>query len=156
MFWRYKKVTGCSMLRNPWVMSSGNVRNSCEKEIVLQVPQIKVCIKTERWQQTVLLSRLSAVEFNLKCISFNSSIYYLAQMDSYVESNVTHLSTDCSSALTATCTTCCTDALQVVCTLKVSLGSGVFFGQKIQEKLKILSRPPSFVDTNVCWTVGVM
>ncbi len=28
--------------------SSGNVRNSCEKEIVLQVPQIKVCIKTER------------------------------------------------------------------------------------------------------------
>lgn len=45
-------------------------------------------------------------------------------MDSYVESNVRHLSTDCSSALTATCTTCCTDALQAACTLKVSWGSG--------------------------------
>lgn len=76
-------------------------------------------------------------------------------MNGDMESNVRHLSTYCSTALTATCTTCCTDALQTARTLKVGWGSGGgVFDRRYRKRLKILSRPPSFVDTNACWTVG--
>lgn len=99
----YEKSTRCNMLRNPCMMSLGNFWNSHKKQIVLQV------IKTELTGLT-FMSGCRVVHFKVHFFHFQHLLSATGlHMDSDVESNVRHLSTHCSTALTATCTTWCTD-----------------------------------------------